>query len=87
MPRLQRRRVQKRRLLHRAKRRVQTLSSTDMGAVRLNALSTGVRRLFVGGTESWAGAVVMRVRIERDHSFTRPFEVKGMVFEDEKRSP
>ena len=69
-------------LVDRAKRRVQPLSWGEMGAVRMNALSTWVRRLSVSGTESWEGAVVVQVRIECDHSFTRPFEVKGVVFEN-----
>ena len=74
-------------LVDRAKRRVQPLSSGEMGAVRMNALSTSMRRLSVSGTESWEGAVVVQVRIECDHSFTRLFEVKRVVFENEGKTP
>jgi len=42
--------------------------------------------LFVGGTTSWEGAVVVVMRIERDHAFTRPFAVQGITYEHEEEN-
>ena len=68
-------------------RRVQWLSESEDGVVKMNSLSTSILKFLVGGTESWDGAVVVMVRIERDHAFILPFSVQGTVHEIDEGKP
>lgn len=64
-----------------------SLSASDVSTVAMNSVRVTVRRLFVPGSVSGHDASVVKVRIERDHSFTRPFDVQGITSRSRGNSP
>jgi hypothetical protein len=64
-------------LVNRARNRAHPLSASQVGAVELHARRIQYRRLSVPNID-WSGAVLVKMRIEREERFQHPVEINGV---------
>jgi hypothetical protein len=74
-------------VVDRAARHAVQVSDSAAGAVELHARRIAFRRLHVSGEREWRDAMLVKVRIERDHRFQRAVEIRGVTFLREEVRP
>ena len=62
-----------------ARELVQAASMSEVARVQANQLNVSFLRLFVSGTRDWKSAKLVKVRIEPERIFERPFDLKGVT--------
>ena len=69
-------------LVHRATGKARYTHVSDVGPpVAMNGLALRYRRLGVSGGDDWAGAVLVKLRLEGERRFERPLEAREVITE------